>query len=86
MLIDFSSWTQSQKQWHEITQQGMLWPVEKNFAAHSQLIKMLLRLNQELADKYLLTNQTDIATYYLIPCYTNLPQHKSLWVKHGHWE
>ncbi|MDC9728673.1 MAG: EAL domain-containing protein, partial [Methyloprofundus sp.] len=59
-------WLQSQAHWQEITKAGMTWSVEKNFSLHSQLVQQLLILSQELADKYLLTNQTDIATYYLI--------------------
>lgn len=65
-LYESANWQQSNAQWQQIIEQGMSWSVEKNFTAHSQLIQKLLLLTQELADKYLLTNQTDIATYYLI--------------------
>lgn len=53
-------------EWQQLRNEGLGWNPEKNFAAHTRLLEQLDQFEVFVADKYLLTLDSNIVTYYLI--------------------
>jgi len=52
--------------WERLRKEGVNWKMEANFAAHSSLIEQLQSFKVSVADKYLLTLDPELASFYLI--------------------
>ncbi len=61
-----AAWKKIHTDWQLILTQGMTWSLETNFNNNSDLIKQILTLLQDIADKYSLINHPDLETYYLL--------------------
>ena len=65
-VISSQSWRDIMSQYQKIQSVGLSWTKDDNFFAHIHLIAELQQLMINLADKYALTLDSDIASYYLI--------------------
>lgn len=52
--------------WHQIRQDGLKWPAERNFADHSSLVNEFLDLSRQLGDTYGLSTDAKLDTHYLL--------------------
>ncbi|MDO8313579.1 MAG: PAS domain S-box protein, partial [Sideroxyarcus sp.] len=55
-----------QANWARLRQEGLNWTMEANFAAHTSLVEQLQSFEVLVADEYLLTLDSEIASYYLM--------------------
>jgi len=65
-LLLSQHWINILVEYERIITSGLNWTRDENFSAHIHLINELQRLMINLADKYALTLDPDIASYYLI--------------------
>ena len=65
-IISSQSWRDIISEYQKIQFAGLSWSKDDNFFAHIHLIAQLQQLLINLADKYALTLDSDIASYYLI--------------------
>jgi diguanylate cyclase (GGDEF)-like protein/PAS domain S-box-containing protein len=65
-LASSKDWQRIRAGWESLQKNGSHLTASENFSAHTDLIGQLLSFEQVVADEYLLTMDTEIATTYLI--------------------
>jgi diguanylate cyclase (GGDEF)-like protein/PAS domain S-box-containing protein len=68
-------WQQIRGNWSLLRENGAHLTMDSNFSAHTRLVEQFIRFQQTLADDYLLTTDTDIASTYLIDTTLNKLPH-----------
>ncbi|MBI1888174.1 MAG: HAMP domain-containing protein [Nitrosomonadales bacterium] len=57
--------------WEQLRKEGLHWAMDKNFAAHTGLIRQMRLFHAVAADEYALSMDMEIATFYLIDTIVN---------------
>ena len=71
-LISSDDWARIQTDWNRLQKQWARWAVDKDFAAHTDLIDRMQQFEVRVADDYGLTYDQDIDTFYLIDTTINI--------------